>query len=200
MHPFAYPATAHIRRHGPQGYAEVESFRPWLRDEFAFRCVYCLLREQWGLVRGFYAIDHFQAVAQHPEQALDYDNLLYACSGCNAVKGARSVPDPLTVLISPEVRVMEDGRLYTDNLEAARLIELLGLNTEKLTEFRLLWLGIVALAKTHEPALYRQLMTYPTDLPDLAALQPPGGNKRAEGVEQSCFARRRSGTLPETYP
>ena len=115
MNPFTYPATAHVRRHGPQGYADPDSFRPWLRDEFTFRCVYCLLREQWGQVRGFYAIDHFQAVAHHPNRALDYDNLLYACAGCNAVKAARTVPDPLTVLTAPGVRVAEDGRIRADN-------------------------------------------------------------------------------------
>ena len=46
--PFSYPAAAHVRRHGPQGYADYPSYLPWLRDEFSFRCVYCLLREQWG--------------------------------------------------------------------------------------------------------------------------------------------------------
>jgi hypothetical protein len=29
------------------GYADTDSYRPWLRDEFAFRCVFCLVREQW---------------------------------------------------------------------------------------------------------------------------------------------------------
>jgi len=101
MNPFTYPATAHVRRHGPQGYADPNSFRPWLRDEFSHRCVYCLLREQWGQVRGSHAIDHFLAVAHHPDRALDYDNLLFACAGCNAVKSARTVPDPLTVLTYP---------------------------------------------------------------------------------------------------
>src|SRR5258708_6259440 len=49
--PFQYPAAPHVRRHGPQGYADAASFRPWLRDEFTFRCVYCLQREVWGTVR-----------------------------------------------------------------------------------------------------------------------------------------------------
>lgn len=66
--PFRYPAAAHVRRHGPQGYADYASYRPWLRDEFAFRCVYCLLREQWGLVRGTFAIDHFLPASVNPEQ------------------------------------------------------------------------------------------------------------------------------------
>ena len=56
--PFDYPAP-HLRRHGPMGYADYASYRPWLRDEFSFRCVYCLLREQWGRVRGLFDLDHF---------------------------------------------------------------------------------------------------------------------------------------------
>ena len=73
------------------------------------------------------------------------------------------------------------------------------MDTKKLTEFRMLWMGIVALARQHDPALYHKLMGYQADLPDLASLRPPGGNTRAEGVEQSCFVRRETGALPETY-
>jgi hypothetical protein len=54
MIPFVYPRAAPLRRHGPAGYAQYERYRPWLRDEFAFRCVYCLKREQWGVVRATY--------------------------------------------------------------------------------------------------------------------------------------------------
>ncbi len=36
---FVYPTLPHVRRHGPRGYADYPSYRPWLRDEFAFRCV-----------------------------------------------------------------------------------------------------------------------------------------------------------------
>jgi len=51
MSAFRYTATPHVRRHGPCGYGDVESYRPWLRDEFTFRCLYCLFREQWGRVK-----------------------------------------------------------------------------------------------------------------------------------------------------
>ena len=44
---FQYPRSALIRRHGPRGYADYVSYKPWLRDEFLFRCVYCLSRERW---------------------------------------------------------------------------------------------------------------------------------------------------------
>ena len=199
MNPFTYPTTAHLRRHGPQGYADPDSYRPWLRDEFSFRCVYCLLREQWGQVRGIYAIDHFLAVAHYPGRAGDYDNLLYACATCNAAKRDRTVPDPLTVLTGQAVRVAENGTIHADDPEGSRLIELLGLDSEQSTEFRMLWIGIVALAARHDPELYHKLIGYAADLPNRAALRPPGGNTRPEGVQQSCFARRQNGTLPETY-
>jgi hypothetical protein len=75
MTPFLYPSQPHVRRHGPQGYADGESYRPWLRDEFAFRCVYYLFREQWGRVVGTFTIDHFLPVSLHPEQERTYDNL-----------------------------------------------------------------------------------------------------------------------------
>ena len=84
--PFDFPPP-HVRRHGPRGYADYASFRPWLRDEFAFRCVYCLTRETWGSVTGMFDIDHYIPVAQLPDALLDYDNLLLACARCNAKKG-----------------------------------------------------------------------------------------------------------------
>ncbi len=197
--PFEYPPSPHVRRHGPQGYTDYASYRPWLRDEFSFRCVYCLLREQWGRVRGIYAIDHFLAVAHHPDSVTDYDNLLYACATCNTAKGDRSVPDPLAVLTSPAVRVAEDGSLHTDNREAARLIELLGLDSAPSAEFRMLWIGIVSLAARHDRELYRRLMGYPEDLPDLRRLQPPSGNTRPEGLGRSAHAQKERGDLPATY-
>jgi hypothetical protein len=196
--PFEYPLAPHARRHGPQGYADYASFRPWLRDEFSFRCVYCLLREQWGLVRSIYAIDHFLPVAHHPASVTDYDNLLYACVTCNTAKGARAVPDPLAVLTSAVVRVAKDGTIQAGNPEAARLIELLGLDSQDYTEFRKLWIDIVAVAR-QKPDLYLRLMGYPEDLPDLRLPQPPGGNSRPAGVEQSAFARRERGELPSDY-
>ena len=80
---FRYPNVPLARRHGPEGYADYRSYRPWLRDEFAFRCVYCLIREQWGRVSGEFDLDHFLPQASHPDQTIEYDNLVYACHTCN---------------------------------------------------------------------------------------------------------------------
>ena len=56
---FEYPISPHVRRHGPAGYKDYNSFRDWLRDEFTFRCVYCLHREQWGSRGVAFHIEHF---------------------------------------------------------------------------------------------------------------------------------------------
>ena len=96
MNPFAYPDQPHRRRHGPRGYAGYESYRGWLRDEFSFRCVYCLNREQWVIAKGAFAIDHFVATSINPDLIVDYDNLLYACVACNLTRGNQAIPDPLS--------------------------------------------------------------------------------------------------------
>jgi hypothetical protein len=195
--PFNYPSTKHVRRHGPRGYSDYSSYRPWLRDEFAFRCVYCLQRERWVL--GGLHIDHFHPVKLHPKMATDYDNLLYCCSSCNAAKRDLELPDPTAALLDGEVRILEDASLEASSRRAARIIRLLGLNTPKYREYRLLWIEIIALAKSHQPELYQRLLSFPDDLPDLSTLLPPDGNSRSNGVATSHFARRQNGTLPETY-
>jgi hypothetical protein len=197
--PFDYPPRPHIRKHGPRGYARRAGYRRWLRDEFSFRCVYCLIREQWGLVRGIFGVEHFQPIAQYPELGNDYDNLLYACTSCNLAKADIVVPDPLQVFLAAVLYVAENGFLRTTSPEAERLIELLGLNSDEYVEFRMLWLGIIALAKKYDRDLYIQLMGYPKNLPDLRRLNPPGGNARSGGIPDCHHAMRRRGELPETY-
>jgi hypothetical protein len=44
---FAYPNEVRGRKHGPAGYGNYEAYRDWLRDEFSFRCAFCLMRESW---------------------------------------------------------------------------------------------------------------------------------------------------------
>jgi hypothetical protein len=53
------------------------------------------------------------------------------------------------------VQVGEDGIVYAVTPEAAKLIEFLGLNGKIAVEYRLLWIGIVALAAKADPGLYR---------------------------------------------
>jgi hypothetical protein len=147
MSPFTYPAAPHVRRHGPQGYADYASYRPWLRDEFGFRCVYCSLREQWGRTAGMFDLDHFLPTAHFPGEHGGYDNLLYCCARCNTAKADAVIPDPCQVLVSGEVEVHPDGTLETHTPEARRLVRKLTLDDQKATEFRMLWIRIIAMAQ-----------------------------------------------------
>lgn len=199
MDAFLYPPQPHIRRHGPNGYVDLDGFRPWLRDEFSFRCVYCLLREQWAAFRGALGIDHFLAAVMHPESALLYDNLLYCCMTCNCAKGQEGVPNPEHALTAETALMHDDGAIEGRTPAARRLIRVLGLDDQEHKEWRMLWLGIVALAEQHDPTLFQRLMGYPADLPDLARLRPPDGNSRPDGVAASHLAQRDQGALAPTY-
>ena len=198
MIPFEYPEHPHVRRHGPKGYRQPASFRPWLRDEFSFRCVYCLRREQWDRATSL-DVEHFLPSRRFPNQRLAYDNLWFACSRCNSAKGDRLIDDPSQALLSHEVIVENDGQIVGRSAEARRIIQALRLNSAEAIHYRRLWIEIIAMAKQFAPDLLLELMGFPEDLPDLSQLRPPGGNTRPEGVAASHHARRRRGELPATY-
>jgi hypothetical protein len=196
--PFAYPDFPHVRRHGPSGYKAYDRFRPWLRDEFLFRCVYCLKREQWGIVRNHYALDHFLPQARFPSAVLDYDNLLYSCITCNSAKRDAIVPDPCRCMLQGRVVVYENGSIVGNESESKRLIRQLGLDDPEYCEFRRMWIDIVALSRQHDSDMFRRLMGFPERLPDLSRLRPPK-NSRPKGIRQSCYASRARLELPTTY-
>ncbi len=199
MIPFNYPAEPHRRRHGPVGYVDPESFRPWLRDDFAFRCIYCLRRERWEPGQTYFAIDHWLATAKLPSLAHDYGNLLYSCVICNSVKSDRDLPDPRIALLAGRIKIEADGRIIGLTPDARRIIRVLALDDAEFTRYRARWIRIMALAQQHDRELYHQLLGFPDDLPDLAFLRPPGGNTLPDGIEQSYLRQRQRGELPETY-
>jgi hypothetical protein len=151
--PFAYPKALHVRRHGPYGYKEYEYYRAWLRDEFSFRCVFCLGREQWGLVRGIWDIDHFAPQHSHPQHKLDYDHLLYTC---NSAKSGQAVPDPREVAFGECVEVHVDGTISALNEDGEILIAALRLDGKKSTNFRRL--GIRSLKVSTIPIMHAEFV------------------------------------------
>src|SRR5688572_27327429 len=110
--PFAYPTTPHVRRHGPEGYAAYREYRNWLRDEFSFRCIYCLRREEWLTYSRDYEIDHFLPKRDHPDAERAYDNLVYACSECNGTKAANYLPSPEAIAYGTCLRVDNNGEIH----------------------------------------------------------------------------------------
>jgi hypothetical protein len=195
---FDYPEPQGQRRHGPANYAAYESYRPWLRDEFDFRCVYCLKRETWGQVTSEFELDHFVPQSLNPQLRLDYRNLVYACRRCNAVKGDQTVADPFRLLRAPLVTTLPDGSLRAHDRDTQRLIRQLDLNPPRLRSWRVMWMRIVALAKDRDRGLYFRLVGFPEDHPNLRKLKPPL-NTRKEGLKDSWFDRRQRGDLPEDY-
>lgn len=196
---FDYPARRPSRRHGPRGYSDYASYRPWLRDEFAFRCVYCLKRETWGQVTSEFDLDHFWPQSTRPDLSVAYENLIYACRRCNSIKGNQLIDDPFHLLTNEFVRRMPDWTLQSQDSGAWRLIQILDLNSARLLRWRMTWSRIVELAKNFDRELFRALVSFPSELPDLRQLKPPHGNTRPEGLKKSWGALAEAGQLPNSY-
>lgn len=199
-HPYRYPANPLRRKHGPQGYSKHRYYHPWLRDEFDFRCAYCLLREVWGQISTSYEIEHFLPKALNPDLALDYDNLVYACANCNRRKSTRLVPDPAAIAYGKCLEVdCETGEITPLNDEGIRLIDELALDEPQKTRQRLFFLDAMR-GFMSNPAKLRLYMGLPTEseLPDLAKPErKPKDNSKPAGVEDSWLARLRRGDVPD---
>jgi hypothetical protein len=198
VEPYAYPESPHQRRHRPAGYASYDEYLPWVQDEFAFRCVYCLKRMVWAPT-DVWTIDHVVPKQEAPELVCDYENLVFACQCCNRQKSSHRVTDPCQVAYGSCLQVKANGEVTWLNTRGKRLVQTIRLNHPRYVQERLKILRFVQLAAGCDPALLEWLMSYPSVLPDLSRLKPPGGNRRPEGLRQSFHARRRRGDLAKTY-
>jgi HNH endonuclease len=199
MQGFEYPTEPHSRRHGPEGYQDSESYRDWLRDEFLFRCVYCLHREQWYDRGATFNIEHFVPVAVDPGGKLEYANLLYSCATCNnAKRDLLGVPNPCNIAFADCLRIREDGQIDWLNTAGESLVKKLRLNSEKNVQHRSRWMRVLAALQVHETVLYREFMAYPDELPDLRRKRVLA-NSRPESVGDCWCALRERGELPAIY-
>lgn len=199
MMPFKYSSTCLERNHGPSGYSGYASYRDWLRDDFLFRCVYCLHREQWDRKTGRFHIDHFLPVSHDPAGEFVYENLFYACSGCNLVKQAvLGIPNPCEVPFGKLVSVAENGEIWGLDDDGKYLIKVLRLDNSENNKHRSRWIRIIHNLQESDPELCSELMGFPDDLPDLRKSDPPK-NSKPDGVHQCCFVQREKGILPTTY-
>lgn len=194
---FQYPEGPHVRRHGPGGYQDYESYRDWLRDEFTFRCVYCLNREQWGVPIAAFDIDHFIPQANDSSLGCVYDNLLYLCHGCNLKKGSNQLPDPCKVALHKSIRVFNDGRITGLDPFGKKIIKLLALEDPNWVRWRAMLIDLFN-DLLNNPTRLKLWLGYPERLPELAKKRPIS-NSRPQGIEQSYFCRHFKGLLPEVY-
>jgi len=203
---FDYPSAPHERIHGPGGYSDYQSYKEWLRDEFAFRCVYCLRRERWSPVDGkaAFGVDHIlpQSSPSHAQLACEYTNLLYSCNRCNSFKTTDLLCNPCTEALGRHLRINPDGKISWLTDMGKKIVKKLRLDNPETTKFRrwILECQRVIQASPHgETArMFRHFMSYPEDLPDLAKLRPPI-NSKPKGVAKSHFARKQRSELPEEY-
>ena len=196
---FQYPAGPHIRRHGPAGYSDYESYREWLRDEFVYRCVYCLHRERWNSRVTSFHIEHFIPVTIDPNGKCEYQNLLYACGTCNTAKAAiLNVPNPCEVAFADCLRIETDGTVAALNNDGERLNDVLRLNRSKDVEYRARWIRTLSTVENSNPELFEEYMAFPDDLTDLRRKQAPE-NDKPDSVQDCFFALRARGELPATY-
>jgi hypothetical protein len=202
--PFKYPSAIHVRRHGPVGYSAYKHFRPWLRDEFCFRCVYCLWRENWCFQDSDFEVDHEVAQSLAPELCRDYANLVYACHNCNKRKGNKRLPSPAKIAFGASMEVITSGEqcgaIHPLNDDGIRLVDELALDCPKITRMRRQFIDTMRLLESTDQPMSLVWMGFPEDLPDLLSVRPqPSGNLRPGGIAESWYQRRERGDLPEIY-
>jgi hypothetical protein len=190
--PFRYPIKPLRRKHGPQGYSRYSQHRPWLRDEFDFRCVYCLKRETWAFQGGEFELDHQVAQSIDQKRCRDYTNLVYSCGNCNRRKGAKPLPSPDDVVYGECMKVLPDGRIIALNEEGERIIDELALDGKNLTSKRAQWIRSIRSHQEHDRSLFLLWMGFPEDMPDLANVKPaPKRNTRPQGIQESWLKMKR---------
>jgi hypothetical protein len=76
------------RRSDPSAESDYRRYKQALREDFQYRCAYCILHEGDPYGGGFhhFQIDHFRPREDFPELRNTYSNLYYACSWCNRAK------------------------------------------------------------------------------------------------------------------
>ncbi len=200
---FSYPTEPHRRKHGPSGYSNYESYRDWLRDEFSFRCVFSLIREQWVERIGNFDIDHLRPRSEHPEQTQDYDNLLYLTHRMNLIRGRRELPDPGVVALGRCLKMHhageQMGEIVALNPVGERIVRILRLDSEEATTYRRKLLGVLRHYAIHDEHQFREWIGYPSNLPNLRSKRLKAPNTRASGLAQSAHELKALGQLPEWY-
>jgi hypothetical protein len=196
--PFEFFPGVHIRRHGPSGYATYAPYRDWLRDEFCFRCVFCLKRELWGIRLGSFHIDHFVPQIVAPELECQYDNLLYLCASCNSLKSDLQLPDPCKVALAECLRFHGTGNAEWLNDEGHLIIEQLRLNAGDNVRFRkLIFDTLNGISPEKVDDILPQWLGFPEELPNLSTRVAE--NSIPDGIQNSFFERKRRGELPLIY-
>ena len=133
--------------------------------------MYCLCRERWfpdG--EAAFSIDHLHPQISAPDRRTEYNNLLYTCCQCNAVRGASPVSDPCEYAYGQLLRVLEDGFVEALTSRGRELVEISRLNRPHLVTFRRGMMDVIATLlqrkDTGADELIRHYLGFPISLPN----------------------------------
>lgn len=186
--PFLYPKEQHRRRLRPLKLARYQGYKPFLRDEFSKKCVYCRVPD--GLRgSGNFGVDHYRPKSIFPNLASTYTNLFYCCNQCNSRKSdywhekvEQRIPNPCDDVMTRHVR-FADGAVETISDRGRLFAELLDLNDPEVVGFRRM---VNLTLKTHAAERKRALAA----LARLRELSAAGRSTRAaEDKIESQVAR-----------
>lgn len=207
------PAMPHVRRHGPYG-RTYDKYKDWLRDEFQFRCVYCMHREKWDRDgwRAF-QLEHIVPQSKDAAKIHVYENIVYCCASCNRTKRDSLLPDPCSAAYFGHYQFETDGTVTPLTDYGAIFVEILGLDAPHLRAFRrkafrtyaelgeLIDILAEDLGLLDENDVFKEieeLLGYPADIPDLRKKRLKT-NTKPEGKEQCYFARLERGEIPAIF-
>ena len=185
------------RRFGPGGYNDYGSYADRLREEFGYRCAYCMLRERMASSKSFFVVEHVVSQRQSPQLALNYFNLAYACEACNGIKSSRSLPiDIEDALMRKHFKLDSEGKFAHKTPDGQIHIEFFNLNSRTKIEFRQAILASCdALVEKEGLAGLRHFFGYPVDLPDLPKKRPPF-NSNPDSIQTCDRVAKDKGSLP----
>jgi hypothetical protein len=152
-----------------------------------------------------FSVDHLEPKSVNPARTQDYENLVYACTRCNALRGTKlGFLDPTLASMADHLYVHDDGTIEGLSPAGRKMVELLDLAEGPALQVRK-EMFLLLRAKRDRPndpvihQLYLSRFGFPSDLEDLSKLEPPGNNSRPQGIEASHFALKSRGDLPDVY-
>jgi hypothetical protein len=198
---YEYPGI-YIRKHGPSGYVDYTTYKDWLRDEFTFRCVFCLYRERW-LQPGsdYFSTEHFLAKSQALGEECIYENLYYCCIGCNTRKGVSRIDPNLSPCVldySQHIKINQDGTIQALSKEGKSIVKTFLLDNPKLNKFRYQMIEELNHFELTRKDLFIRRLSFPDDLPDLEKKRAPM-NSKPDGIKKSYLKLREANALPLMY-
>jgi hypothetical protein len=85
LNPFSYPKSRHTRRLRPGPFTTYQEYKPFLREEFEKKCVYCRMPDTMKDYE-MYGVDHYRPKSLFTKLLTTYSNLFYCCNPCNRRK------------------------------------------------------------------------------------------------------------------